>query len=892
MARLLIDGFELGAITTAPGWATTSGTLESTTVKSGAYSSKGTLGTGNTFLLSSLNKTALYMKAWVYFDIATNVTTQSTITLMRIRTSAPADIAMVEAVVTTGGAITLQVVNAVASTTPISGISMSAGAWHCIEFKCTINASTGILEIKLDGSTTTASSQNTGSTNIGQGEYLFSRTAGTGGSINQYWDDLAIDDAAHCGQSKIICRQTSANPSWNTGDDTWAKSTGTTAYNLWDDTPHSETDYCDSSTNTGSLEQRGKIATFSSTQTGHGSDTIGSSDTINVAQIIARCKRSGGSGRTHYLLYGDHNSDNQTNLSLSTSYAYYAAPIYTNTVNNLTNTNDQEIGGGKSASGGQDMFISDMWMMVEYTPVGSVTTTQTIQGRGRMQKVQTATTTGKAAIRNTTTRTTDGRSRLQKAVLATLAGISRIQKVVQATLGGRSTIHNTTLRAVDGRSRLQKAALQTTDGRSRVQKVQTPTIDGRTRIQNTTNQTTQGRGRVQKTIAQTINGIAMIVATTQQTIQGLARITATTLRTIQAVARIQDTTQQTTQGRSRLSKVALQTLQGLSRIQDVVAATLNGLSRITATLSQNLQGRSRLQKSASQTIQGRGRILHIVVVTLNAISRITKVQAQTLQGQSRIQKVQSPTIQGVSRLLKTLTQTIQGIAKIAGATTQTIQAVARLLKLQSQTTQGKARLQKSFSQTTTGQSRIGKVVLATLSGVSRIYKTLTQTLQGRSRILRTFAVTINATARILKSVSATIQGVARIIYVTAQVLNGRSRIQLVVTTTIEGKANIYATIQKNILGRSKITLGAVDQEILSQARLIRVRQADVFGQTRMQKAAERTIQARSKIATFGPGVGSTNKISFDMTTTPVQLGPNVDSIRMDANSRPVEFKMQ
>jgi hypothetical protein len=110
----------------------------------------------------------------------------------------------------------------------------------------------------------------------------------TGGTIAPAFslDDIAIDDAALPGIGFVIARQPNAggSPTYNA----WTKSTGTDAGALLNDTPFSTADFVSSSTS--AAAQTAEIATFASTQTGHGTGTIASGDTVNgvKAALIAK----------------------------------------------------------------------------------------------------------------------------------------------------------------------------------------------------------------------------------------------------------------------------------------------------------------------------------------------------------------------------------------------------------------------------------------------------------------------------------------------------------------------------------------------------------------------------------------------------------------------------
>lgn len=395
----LISGFETGA-PTGDGWTAT-GTVsdETTTYNStngGSHSAKINYN-GATERKLRLTYTAAGVRAkfHLYAHVNTNPTSNHTENIFRVITSAPANIATLQLVTDTSGNCTLQVRNDVASTTPISGVSISKDAWHTIQFKVHIDPSNGILELILDGgSANTASSQNTGSSSPNTIDIGVIAPTNNGGSIDYYFDDfiLATTDISGDGHvdknAVVICRQgKSGAPTYNE----WTKSSGSDAYSLWSDTPTSGTSNCVSPGTGDPLRQTMLVSAFDSTQTGHGTGTIGSSDTILFMRTVINALRSGGSGRTHEGLWRYASTDYRTTLTLTTSAAYYVFG-HSNGTLSLTNVNASEVGGYKSGgAGGQSMTINDAWVMVAYIPTtgttyshsgGSVTGTRASSGFG------------------------------------------------------------------------------------------------------------------------------------------------------------------------------------------------------------------------------------------------------------------------------------------------------------------------------------------------------------------------------------------------------------------------------------------------------------------------------------------------------------------------------
>lgn len=255
----------------------------------GAYSIKwdGVSANAGVTFVTGLNKSEIWTTS--YHRLSSLSNSASWYYLMRAMTAAFAGIG--SAVLDfTSPTIKLSVVDAtsslVASSADLTG-TLAVDTWYRCDCHIKIGAATGAIDATLYSlagtqiATVSATSQNLGSTNIDNlfaiGFPVADRTA--------YVDDVAWDDAAFPGKISVVARQfVSTTPTYNA----WTKSNASTIDTVWNDTPFSATTYA--STLTASAAQTALISTFASTQTGHGSGTLGSYDTIKGVKtgIVAK----------------------------------------------------------------------------------------------------------------------------------------------------------------------------------------------------------------------------------------------------------------------------------------------------------------------------------------------------------------------------------------------------------------------------------------------------------------------------------------------------------------------------------------------------------------------------------------------------------------------------
>jgi hypothetical protein len=241
-----------------------------------------------------------------------------------------------------------------------SNHQVSASTWYLIEVRvipATGGGNNGIVDLKVNGSSV-ASSTTRNTFDESYREYVeFTLTGNTGWSV--YLDDIAMSDTGWIGDGHIIARQgKSGTPTY----DGFTKTGAATADACWSETPYSATKYAAS---TGTPQTQSMLtASFSSTQTGHGSEVIASGDTINGCLVRLVGKVSAGASKTYQVLYRSNGSDTLRSIALITTDGATGGSIFTDT---LSNINASELGAKRSGTaGGAELQVEDMWLMIDY----------------------------------------------------------------------------------------------------------------------------------------------------------------------------------------------------------------------------------------------------------------------------------------------------------------------------------------------------------------------------------------------------------------------------------------------------------------------------------------------------------------------------------------------
>lgn len=235
-----------------------------------------------------------------------------------------------------------------------------AHPWYLIEIKMVVSATVGGMEVKLNGSVDFSSFvNNTGTSNI---DHLLIGAADnppTNVDDTRY-DDFIASTSGYIGSGGSIARQgVAGTPTY----DAWTKNScaGGTIDGCWSDTPFNTTSNATSST--ASAAQTMDVHSFATTQAGHGTETIGTHDTINACKTAFVAKT--GSANTAKIRRRIGGSDTDTSVSLTTSDKYFDDGIWTASVANL---NAAEIGVVHSTTTDAEQ-VEDMWLMCDYLGV-------------------------------------------------------------------------------------------------------------------------------------------------------------------------------------------------------------------------------------------------------------------------------------------------------------------------------------------------------------------------------------------------------------------------------------------------------------------------------------------------------------------------------------------
>lgn len=237
-------------------------------------------------------------------------------------------------------------------------IVIAANTTYQIEYALDLAAG-GIIKVWVDGvldidCTHATNASGTAFTQMAIG----STTAGTG---DNYYDDIRLDigGVARVGNGRTIGRQIkSGTPTYNS----WTAHGGATVDACWSDTPFDTTNYMD---DTGlNAFQTGLTASFSATQSGHGTEIINSGATINAVKVgvVGKSSVTAAGAGAFSIRRRLNGSDTDTSKTFTTSDAYYETAPFTDT---LTNLNASEIGAGHGGVAATHT-VRDVWMMVEY----------------------------------------------------------------------------------------------------------------------------------------------------------------------------------------------------------------------------------------------------------------------------------------------------------------------------------------------------------------------------------------------------------------------------------------------------------------------------------------------------------------------------------------------
>jgi hypothetical protein len=351
MALAFICGFETGDLSEIQTLGALS-SIQASTVRSGAYSLKAA--TASNVLITGLAATQSVIRSYVSFTAAPpnpgdeqNFIAENTGAVTRL-------------LVRFGNDLKLNVTDfgATLGLTPLSGATvLSLGIYYRIEVAFDLAAG-GAVQVWLNGN---LEINTTHSTNVSATPTDNWRLVGMASPSEYFHDDVRIDTGTLTppGAGQNIARQgVAGTPTY----DAWAKVGAATAALCWSDTPFSTATSCTSSTS--AAAQTMNVAPFSSSQAGHGSQTVGATDTVNATKFGLVYKRASGSSP---LLRRRVNAVNTDSAITASAIDKFVFDSMTAVVPSLLDT--MEIGMLKGADAVLTT-VEDCWVFVDYTPVG------------------------------------------------------------------------------------------------------------------------------------------------------------------------------------------------------------------------------------------------------------------------------------------------------------------------------------------------------------------------------------------------------------------------------------------------------------------------------------------------------------------------------------------
>lgn len=339
-------GFETGDASEVVNIGTSS--IQGTNVRSGAYSLKQT-GSG-TILVSTLSATKTVIRAWVKI---TSLPGSEQYLIAEVSTGTTRARLLIE----TDGTLKVDDASGTMGLSTTAGThAIATSTWTMVEFAVDL-AGGGVVKAWVNG---IADISTTHSSNVSGAPTTEYDIVGMDNPNQFYFDDIRIDQGgtAAIGNGKTVARQGKAGtPTY----DTWTKNGDTTAALCWSETPFATGKNCSSTTS--AAAQTMLVEKFSITQSGHGSDVIGSGYTINACKTALIAKRSSSGSPSIRRRVGG--ADTDTAKTMTASDVYYDDGIWTTTTANL----DSMEAGMVKAADTNSTTVEDVWVMVEYTPV-------------------------------------------------------------------------------------------------------------------------------------------------------------------------------------------------------------------------------------------------------------------------------------------------------------------------------------------------------------------------------------------------------------------------------------------------------------------------------------------------------------------------------------------
>jgi hypothetical protein len=332
-------------------------TTETTTVRTGAYALKvasgGSVGIGSNIGATGDNFIRGYVNMAAYPSVDTIVweTRQDT-------GGSVCSTQLIQLWITTAGVLAWAYQGGAYVATGTTPLPLNQ--WVRLESLMRQSATVGGMELKINAVVEFTSLGS--NTNTAAGWMAFGPRIGGGQAI--FYDDVFISDTAYPGPGRIIARQaTSGTPFY----DTWTKNACATIDLCWSDTPFAT----GTSATPGAaiVFQTMLVASFSSTQTGHGTQIITASDTVTRAAVafVTPCITGARAFSTMRRVAGVDSflSPNSCIGASGNTQSQNDASIG-GFATSLADLNAMEAGVSLTAGAGGVVGVYDLWVMVDY----------------------------------------------------------------------------------------------------------------------------------------------------------------------------------------------------------------------------------------------------------------------------------------------------------------------------------------------------------------------------------------------------------------------------------------------------------------------------------------------------------------------------------------------
>ena len=342
MSIVAFSGFETGDFSEFSSFSGAS--IVTSVVRSGTYATN--LVTGDSVTIDSPNTTD---KASCRFYIRGNINNGSTVPLIELLVAGGSVLV----------AVSMTVSNTLQITTGGTGTSsefVSIGTQECIEVVATRGTgSDGVIEVWLNGTRVVNDTAATWSSGDG-GEW---KLLGLGVSLDTFDDIKCLNDAVRPGSSKVE----SLRPNGLTGGENDFTIVGgpTNKWEAVDDDAIDDATYLEF-TASGAANQELDLT------------TIADVGTINATKTAIRGNRSGGGSTTMSIRSQDSDESPQNSFDvalLSGTFSYFE------NIDATPPTSQTELDRWQAkltkGAGGQDMDISEFWLMVDRTPAAAAT---------------------------------------------------------------------------------------------------------------------------------------------------------------------------------------------------------------------------------------------------------------------------------------------------------------------------------------------------------------------------------------------------------------------------------------------------------------------------------------------------------------------------------------